>query len=201
MVKEVKAMSTFTVTKKGQDISFDSAFGDVEIASYYVKENLSFNTFAMDLTSKENLSDKQVAWIHYLATEHLKKELGEEEVETPQFLPLVEKMYANVKTNSRKFHIHLPGVSISTVNRGANVGCLYVYENNNYIGKITDKGVAKGNFSEDVINLLLDANDNLLQLAKIYGHETGRCSVCHRELSDPLSIQMGIGPVCAKRLS
>jgi hypothetical protein len=76
-----------------------------------------------------------------------------------------------------------------------------VYENNNYIGKITDKGVAKGNFSEDVINLLLDANDNLLQLAKIYGHETGRCSVCHRELSDPLSIQMGIGPVCAKRLS
>jgi hypothetical protein len=166
-----------------------------------VKENLSFNTFAMDLTSKNKLSDKQVAWIHYLATEHLKKELGEEEVETPQFLPLVEKMYANVKTNSRKFHIHLPGVSISTVNRGANVGCLYVYENNNYIGKITDKGVAKGNFSEDVINLLLDANDNLLQLAKIYGHETGRCSVCHRELSDPLSIQMGIGPVCAKRLS
>jgi hypothetical protein len=194
-------MSTFTVTKKGQDISFDSIFGDVNLATYYVKENLSFNTFAMDLTSKQNLSDKQVAWIHYLATEHLKKELGEEEVETPQFLPLVKKMYENVKTNSRKFHIHLPGISISTVNRGMNVGCLYVYENNNYVGKITDKGVAKGNLSEDVINLLLDANENLLQLAKIYGHETGRCSVCHRTLSDPLSIQMGIGPICAKRLS
>jgi hypothetical protein len=56
-----------------------------------------------------------------------------------------------------------------------------------------------GNVSDDVKNLLEDANDNLLQLAKIYGHESGSCSICGRKLDNPLSVQMGIGPICAKR--
>lgn len=29
-----------------------------------------------------------------------------------------------------------------------------------------------------------------------YGRETGTCGVCHRTLTDPLSIELGIGPVC-----
>lgn len=33
-----------------------------------------------------------------------------------------------------------------------------------------------------------------------YGHEIGRCGICHRTLTDPESIARGIGPVCAERL-
>jgi hypothetical protein len=91
-------------------------------------------------------------------------------------------------------------MTLSTVNKGANIGSVYVFENNNYVGKITTTGELKGDVSEDVLNMLEDANDNLLQLAKIYGHQTGTCSICARTLNDPLSVQMGIGPVCAKRL-
>lgn len=191
--------NSFVIEKKGQEIAFDSLFFDVEDAREHLQKCMGHSTFAMDLASRQKLSEKQIAWIHYLATQNV------QELETAQedgeFLPLVKKMYESVKTNSRKFHIHLPGVSVSTVNRGANIGCLYIFENKNYVGKITDNGILKCNVSEDVKNILLDANDNLLALAKIYGHESGVCAVCHRTLSDPLSVQMGIGPICAKRLS
>lgn len=33
-----------------------------------------------------------------------------------------------------------------------------------------------------------------------YGHEIGRCGICHRTLTDPESIARGIGPICLERL-
>jgi hypothetical protein len=192
-------MTQFTVFKKGQEINFDSAFSDIEVAKDYVKENMSFNTFAMDLISKKSLSDKQIAWLHYLATDKLTQSLNNEDV-VGEYQPLVEKMYKAVKNNTRKFQLRLPGVNISTIPNGPNAGGLYIFVSGSYCGKISKDGVAHfDTLDEDVVNTLLDANENLLQLAKIYGHETGNCSVCGRTLSDPLSIQMGIGPICAQR--
>jgi hypothetical protein len=193
-------MSNFTVVKKGQEIQFKSAFSDLEIAKYYLQEHLSGNTFACDLVSKKKLSDKQIAWVHYLATENLQESLNKEKIEG-EFLSLVEKMYSAVKGKVRNLKLRLPGVTLSTVSRGHNVGCVYIIENDTYAGKITNRGILQARVSEDTRNILLDANDNLLQLAKIYGHETGNCSVCGRTLSDPLSVQMGIGPICAERFS
>ena len=192
-------MTQFTVVKKGQEINFDSAFSDVEVAKYYLKEHMSFNDFAMQLVEKKKLSEKQIAWVHYLATDKLNQDLKEEDVKG-EYPELVTKMY-NAAPKVRKLQVRLPGITLSTVNKGVNVGCVYVYENNQYVAKITDRGVLKGNVSEDVLNLLEDANDNLLRLAKIYGHESGSCSICGRQLDDPLSVQMGIGPVCAKKFS
>jgi hypothetical protein len=192
-------MTSFTVVKKGEEIKFDSAFGDVEIAKYYLKEHMSFNDFAMQLVEKKKLSEKQIAWVHYLATDKLNQDLKEEDVKG-EYQELVTKMY-NAAPKVRKLQVRLPGITLSTVNKGANIGCVYVYENNQYVGKITAQGVLKGNVSEDVLNLLEDANDNLLRLAKIYGHESGSCSICGRQLDDPLSVQMGIGPVCAKKFA
>ena len=190
---------TFTVNKKGQEIQFESAFSELEVAKYYLQEHLAYNTFAQDLTQKSKLSDKQVAWVHYLATEHLKNAL-KNETTTGEYYDLVTKMYS-AGSNRSKFQVRLPGVTISTVNKGQNIGCLYVFENNNYVGKITHQGELIGNPSEDVKNILLDANENLLKLAKLYGHQTGNCSICNRTLNDPLSIQMGIGPTCFKKFN
>jgi len=194
----VKRAVMFTILKNNQEIQFESAFGDLELAKYYVKEHLDFNTFAHSLLSKKNLSEKQVAWVHYLATEHLNESLFPEK--DGEYKSLVNKMYSAVKSPSRKFQVRLPGLTLSTITKGVNQGGLYIHENGSYAGKITSTGHLKGSFSEDTLNLLEDAKENLLQLAKIYGHETGNCSLCGRTLSDPLSIQMGIGPICAKRL-
>jgi hypothetical protein len=187
--------NTFTIVKKDQEIEFNSMFFDLNDARDHLLKCMNSSTFAMDLVSKNKLSAKQIAWIHYLATENV-KEMQEAEGE---YLQLVQKMYGAVKNNTRKFKMRLPGVEISTVPNGANAGALYIFENSSYVGKITKQGILKANVSEDVLNILLDANENLLQLAKIYGHESGSCSVCGRTLTDSLSIQMGIGPICAKR--
>ena len=189
----------FTITKNNQEINFESAFGDLDLAKYYVKEHLDFNTFAHSLITKKNLSEKQVAWVHYLATEHLNESLFPEK--DGEYKSLVNKMYNAVKSKNRKFQVRLPGLTLSTITKGINQGGLYIHENGSYAGKITSTGHLKGSFSEDTLNLLEDAKENLLRLAKIYGHETGNCSLCGRTLSDPLSIQMGIGPQCLKKFN
>ena len=191
-------MTSFTVVKKGEEIQFDSSFADVNEAKDYLRQKMSYNTFAMDLVAKKKVSATQIAWMHYLATQDVID--AQTPVEFGPYKQLVNKMYDAGAYRATKFQVRLPGMTLSTVTKGANIGCVYVYENNNYVGKITATGDLIGNASEDVLNLLEDANDNLLQLAKIYGHQTGSCSICARTLSDPLSIQMGIGPVCAKRL-
>jgi hypothetical protein len=192
----MRKVTQFTVIKKGEEINFDSQFTDVNEVRKYLRQQMSYNDFAMNLVEKKKVSEKQIAWMHYLATQ------GVIDSQTPvvfgPYKQLVNKMYDTM--TARKFQVRLPGITLSTVNKGANIGCVYVYENNQYVAKITSTGDLIGNVSEDAINLLEDANDNLLQLAKIYGHETGTCSICSRTLSDPLSVQMGIGPVCAKRL-
>ena len=190
-------MTSFTVVKKGEEIQFDSSFADLNEAKEYLSQHMSFNDFAMQLVEKKKLSEKQVAWVHYLATQSVID--SQTPVEFGPYKQLVNKMYDTM--TAKKFQVRLPGMTLSTVNKGANIGCVYVYENNHYVAKITATGDLIGNVSEDVMNLLEDANDNLLQLAKIYGHQTGTCSICARTLNDPLSVQMGIGPVCAKRLA
>lgn len=40
----------------------------------------------------------------------------------------------------------------------------------------------------------------VLEASKAYGREIGVCGVCNRTLTDPDSIALGIGPVCATRL-
>jgi hypothetical protein len=189
-------MTSFTIEKQGQEINFDSAFTDVNDVRNYLRQQMSYNNFAMSLVEKKKVSEKQIAWMHYLATQSVID--SQTPAKKGEYINLVEKIYDAGKNRKKKFQVRLPGITLSTVNKGANIGCVYLFENNQYVGKITQNGELKGNVSEDVKNLLEDANDNLLQLAKIYGHESGSCSICGRTLNDPLSVQMGIGPVCAK---
>jgi hypothetical protein len=35
--------------------------------------------------------------------------------------------------------------------------------------------------------------------AKLYGQQTGSCSCCGRELTNALSIELGIGPICREK--
>jgi hypothetical protein len=189
-------MTSFTVEKQGQEINFESKFDNLQDAKEYIVNKLNYNDFAMNLVEKKKVSEKQIAWMHYLATQGVID--SQTPVEDGEYMNVVKKMYDAGKNRKTKFQVRLPGITLSTVNRGANIGCVYVYENNQYVAKITQNGELIGNVSEDVKNLLEDANENLLQLAKIYGHESGSCSICGRTLNDPLSVQMGIGPICAK---
>jgi len=52
-----------------------------------------------------------------------------------------------------------------------------------------------------IIQLFIRYSSDLSKLQINYGLETGECSICARELTDPLSIKRGIGPSCYKNLA
>ncbi|MCX7928927.1 MAG: DUF6011 domain-containing protein [Patescibacteria group bacterium] len=52
-----------------------------------------------------------------------------------------------------------------------------------------------------VLQVFIRFSENTKQAILNYGLETGECSICGRELTDPESIRIGIGPVCRKSIS
>ena len=89
----------------------------------------------------------------------------------------------------------------------ASKGVLYVTDggpwgDNRYFGAID---LASGAFrvgresSPPVNALLTEFEADPAGVAARYGHLTGRCSFCARNLDDVRSVDVGYGPVCAKR--
>lgn len=56
-------------------------------------------------------------------------------------------------------------------------------------------------FPERVIALLREFDADPLAAAMKYGKLSGRCCSCGRDLTDPESIERGIGPVCAQKFA
>jgi len=52
-----------------------------------------------------------------------------------------------------------------------------------------------------VVAILEELEANPLEAAKKYGRESGRCCSCGRDLTDPASIENGIGPICATKFA
>jgi hypothetical protein len=84
---------------------------------------------------------------------------------------------------------------------GRNPGAVYVNDDRGaYLGMVTQGKFRKsrdcdaGN-EQEVMKVCTDP----AQAAIAYGKKFGCCSVCNRELSDPVSVERGIGPICADR--
>ncbi|GAA0955750.1 hypothetical protein GCM10009560_79550 [Nonomuraea longicatena] len=60
-------------------------------------------------------------------------------------------------------------------------------------------GGATSDYAPGIVRLLKPENLLTLDEAKVFGKETGSCCICRRELTNPESIESGIGPVCASR--
>jgi hypothetical protein len=83
----------------------------------------------------------------------------------------------------------------------ANEGCVYVKRGETYLGKITPAGVFQPSreCTPEARAAVAAVVGNALEAAVEYGKTTGVCSCCGRELTDPVSVAAGIGPVCAQR--
>ena len=67
-----------------------------------------------------------------------------------------------------------------------------------YLGKVTPAG-CDSRLSDTVKEVILSAANDPLTAAIRYGKVSGECSCCGRELTDPRSIERGIGPICATK--
>lgn len=85
---------------------------------------------------------------------------------------------------------------------GRNAGAIYVkrIEDDVYQGKIVGtKFMATREADAGTLSALQALSAEPREAAVRYGRLTGSCSCCGRELTDPKSIEMGIGPICASK--
>lgn len=75
------------------------------------------------------------------------------------------------------------------------------YGSNTFFGRINPEGAAdlRDVATADVRATLAAYNADPEAEAKVQGQRTGRCMCCGAELTDEVSIALGIGPVCGKR--
>jgi len=74
---------------------------------------------------------------------------------------------------------------------------------NKYFGRIDVNGdfYATRSAVADVESVIKEFADNPAEVAGKYGKLTGGCSFCNRKLDDDRSLDVGYGPVCAKRFN
>jgi hypothetical protein len=68
---------------------------------------------------------------------------------------------------------------------------------NVYLGWITATETNLGEI--DLIKRVQSVAADPYAAAKLYGQNTGNCSCCGRELTNSLSISLGIGPICREK--
>lgn len=84
----------------------------------------------------------------------------------------------------------------------ANAGGIYVTDakSDTYLGKVMgQKFMANFSCTEAQKETLNKIAADPVGEAAAYGKETGSCSCCGRELTDPVSIARGIGPICESK--
>lgn len=86
--------------------------------------------------------------------------------------------------------------------QSVNPGAVYVKdaEDQTYLGKVMHgKFVRSRECNDDAEHRILAVCADPREAAIAYGKRFGVCSVCGRTLTDPVSVEAGIGPVCKDR--
>jgi hypothetical protein len=202
-VAEPVAAQKFTVTARGESITFSSTLSDPMVLQ--TLRGLRSN-FAQDLARKFNkLSPSQYAWAHKLAVDANTPAVVD--VNQPsKFEALFNAFEAAKSKGAKRLTLRFEGVNVKP-NR--DLTALWVTsqtesEEGNYgmqpkyLGKVTRTGF-DSKFSDTVRETIMSAASDPISAAIRYGKVSGECSCCGRELTDPRSIERGIGPICADK--
>jgi len=186
----------YTIFKQGTQIDFQSELTDNQaLSSLSVLNDVKNSQFAFDLLSKNNLSPKQMAWVHWLVKEWSGKE-------TPITTINVDKIYAFLyqPIKLKRPKIHVKEYTFSKPSETSKIrGYVAVTIDGQYFGKVNEKGEFFGNsnikeYSETINNI----NENILQSIKEHAKHSGHCCLCERELTTDDSVHNGYGKTCAK---
>lgn len=104
----------------------------------------------------------------------------------------------------RHAHLHVSPLKLSRKNQDSLVWVMF---SGQCVGKIENAVVTlfskrlRDNAEQNVRDLLAEFEADPLEAARKFGKLAGRCCSCGRELTDPVSIERGIGPTCEARFS
>lgn len=187
-------------TRKGT-VTFETSLTPVQ-AVEALKAKAKPSEFESSLLSRplDKLSEKQTLWLLKLAHDF---QNPRQEQAAGEFLGILSALNSMTGDSRKRAVLRLENVTVKAVTRGRNEGCAYIFDSRGeYAGKITLKGGIYGNdyFTAEMRESLVEANADPVAAAKAYGKLTGRCSVCGRTLTDPNSVEQGIGPVCLSHM-
>lgn len=148
--------------------------------------------------SRGSLSERQVAAIKS-SQEKLERRAKKSKVN----LEPIAAMFEMARSSGlRRLAYRAEGLVLTPARENSvNAGSIYVkrLDDGQYIGKVTENRFISTREATDQDHealKLIAANPS--DAATRYGRETGACACCGRELSDPKSVEAGIGPVCAR---
>lgn len=157
---------------------------------------------ADEISERGSLTERQLAAAQSMrAKAAARREAKQAERTSEVDLAGIFTMFDKARENGLKKLIYrAKGLKISPAKEGsANAGGLYVKTNGgDYLGKVMgSKFIASAAATDEHKALLAEIAVDPSKVARDYGKETGQCCCCGRELSDPISIAQGIGPICA----
>lgn len=200
---EPVAAQKFTVTARGETITFESTLSDPKVLETLRGMR---STFAQDLARKFNkLSASQYAWAHKLAVDANTPAVVDVN-QTSQFEALFNAFEAAKGKGAKRLTLRFEGVNVKP-NR--DLSALWVtsqteFEQGDYgmqpkyLGKVTRTSI-DSKFSDTVRETIMGAANDPLTAAIKYGKVSGSCSCCGKELTVKESIDRGIGPICARK--
>lgn len=182
------------------------------------KEKQSFAaSLCQQHASKGYVSEKQAYWVGYLhGLLNGVPDFSEEEVDLGEFKAinaLFDNAAKKLKYPALTFTI-IPGHRLQLKLAGPNSsqpGTINVtdgmpYGGNKWYGRISKEGKwspsamvqASTELKRNLTMLLGKLGSNPAHLAKEHALLSGRCCFCNLELTDPKSVEVGYGPICAK---
>lgn len=216
------ATRTFTVGTTRGTRSVESSLRDSEAIGILATLSAEFpRSLASQYTSGRNLSHKQWAWVHVLAVEAQQKAAQAQQEDRSQVEALVQDDYqmdrviALFQKASEK--LQYPKLRLAD-SEGVHYRLSLAGEKSKYQGSVhvcTASGTWLGRISSDglwfpgreaknypgLLDLLCRLAADPVAVAREYGHTTGNCCFCRLSLTDPRSLKVGYGPVCASRYS
>lgn len=177
---------------------------DLDLLRFLHKKRMGMNEFARAMvhrleSGRDWTPNMRAAILRMYESENSQSPIVGEKVD----LTAIKTMFDNAVSNGHKRPAYrADGVIITRApDTGRNAGALYVKtEGGEYRGKLVGgtewMPVLRDN---DTINILKAIAKDPLESAVRYGRKTGRCSCCGRELTNKLSIELGIGPICREK--
>ena len=202
-VIETAPAQQFTVTARGETITFTSTLSDSKVLETLRGMRSSFS---QDLARKFNkLSPAQYAWAHKLAVDANTVAVVDN-TKPSQFEALFNAFETAKGKGAKRLTLRFEGVNVKP-NR--DLTALWVtsqteFEQGDYgmqpkyLGKVTRTAI-DSKFSDTVRETIMGAANDPLSAAIKYGKVSGSCSCCGKELTVKESIDRGIGPICVTK--
>lgn len=153
--------------------------------------------------AKGSLSEGQVSKVREIIAKQAEKAAAPK-VEAPKVnAGAIEEAFARAKEQGiKKPKMNLDKFKFSLApDHGRNPGALYVCGRDGmYLGMIKGGSLNLNRHGEPFKAEVIAVMEDPKSAAIAYGKKFGECCICSRELSDPVSVEMGIGPICAGRM-